>query len=50
MWFRNEETAVGLAKTRLDGEELRCAGRANAEEANGMIFARSRVDGWLIAQ
>jgi hypothetical protein len=39
MRFRNEGTAVGLAKTRLAGEELRGAGQANAEEVIGMIFA-----------
>jgi hypothetical protein len=50
MWFRNEGTAVGLAKTRLAGEELRGAGQANAEESTGMIFANFKVDSWLAAQ
>jgi hypothetical protein len=50
MWFRNEGTVVGLAKTRLAGEELGCAGQANAEETVGMIFAKSRTDGWFTTQ
>jgi hypothetical protein len=50
MWFRNEGTVVGLAKTRLAGEELGCAGQANAEETVGMIFAKFRTDGWFTTQ
>jgi hypothetical protein len=45
MWFRNNGLAVGLAKTRLAGEERRCVGQANAGGVIGMIFAQSRTDG-----
>jgi hypothetical protein len=41
---------VGLAKTRLAGEKLRCAGRANGERSIGMVFASARVNSWLAAQ